>query len=175
MGEVIGPKHAPPRILHLPELWADVKAGELEAAELGRSGRAVHVAAVVQNVRLGAGAAGDVLRVTMEPSRLAVQVGTGPPILDEALYMRIYVGSNADDDVSIWEVQDRRVVVFHLCGTASSPATSATRRARGGRAPSSPSRRFRTWKAGTWSTRHTSITTSGRRERSSVGSRCVFC
>ena len=36
------------------------------------------------------------------------------PILDEELYMRIYVGSNTDDDVSIWEVQDRRVVVFHL-------------------------------------------------------------
>ena len=28
----------------------------------------------------------------------------GPPILDEELYMRIYVGSNTDDDVSIWEV-----------------------------------------------------------------------
>ena len=119
MGEVIGPKHAPPRILHLPELWADVRAGELEAAGLGRKVGARYMwRQTVQNVRLEVqvppGTSARDLRVTMEPSRLAVQVGAGPPILDEELYMRIYVGSNTDDDVSIWEVQDRRVVVFHL-------------------------------------------------------------
>ena len=26
--------------------------------------------------------------------------------------MKIYVGSNADEDCSIWEVQDKRLVVF---------------------------------------------------------------
>ena len=28
--------------------------------------------------------------------------------------MKIYVGSAADDEVSIWELQDKRVVVFNL-------------------------------------------------------------
>ena len=33
---------------------------------------------------------------------------------DEELFMKIYVGSPTDDDCSIWEVQDKRVVVFNL-------------------------------------------------------------
>ena len=55
------------------------------------------------------------LRVSMQPTRITVRVGSEPePLLDEELYMKIYVGSNTDDDCSIWEVQDKRVLVFHL-------------------------------------------------------------
>ena len=28
--------------------------------------------------------------------------------------MRIYVGSNADDNSSVWELVDKRVLIFHL-------------------------------------------------------------
>ena len=49
------------------------------------------------------------LRVSMRPTHLSVTVGH-EPLLDEELYMKIYVGSNTDDDCSIWEVQDKRVL-----------------------------------------------------------------
>jgi hypothetical protein len=53
------------------------------------------------------------LRVSMRPTHLSVTVGH-EPLLDEELHMRIYVGSNADDNSSIWELQDKRCLVFHL-------------------------------------------------------------
>ena len=28
--------------------------------------------------------------------------------------MKIYVGSNVDNESSVWELQDKRVVIFHL-------------------------------------------------------------
>eukprot|EP00326_Haptolina_ericina_P032324 CAMPEP_0181242210 /NCGR_PEP_ID=MMETSP1096-20121128/41557_1 /TAXON_ID=156174 ORGANISM="Chrysochromulina ericina, Strain CCMP281" /NCGR_SAMPLE_ID=MMETSP1096 /ASSEMBLY_ACC=CAM_ASM_000453 /LENGTH=94 /DNA_ID=CAMNT_0023338381 /DNA_START=48 /DNA_END=332 /DNA_ORIENTATION=- len=50
----------------------------------------------------------------MTPTRLAIRIGADPPLFDEELYMKIYVGSNADNDCSIWEIQEKRVVVFNL-------------------------------------------------------------
>ena len=65
-------------------------------------------------VKLPPGTSARELRVNMQPTRLTVQVGAEPPIFDEELFMKIYVGSNTDEDCSIWEVQDKRVIVFHL-------------------------------------------------------------
>ena len=118
LGERIEPKWKPPRVVQLGPLWADVDGADLVARGLGRVCREVLLAADDRDgVRGGQGARGHVardLQVTIEPSRLAITIGARRPFFDEELAMKIYVGSNADAETSIWEVQDKRVVVFHL-------------------------------------------------------------
>ena len=71
-----------------------------------------------QRVRVWRGV--PVLSVSAAGCRLraAARPGGGcllySPIFDEQLYMKIYVGGPADDEASIWELQDKRVVVFNL-------------------------------------------------------------
>ena len=64
--------------------------------------------------KLPEGTSARELTVEMHPTHLTVRVGDQPPLIDEELYMRIYVGSNADNDSSIWEIHDKRVLIFHL-------------------------------------------------------------
>ena len=118
MGEVIKPKYEPPRIRTLPALWSDVDGARLAEECLGRKAEAYcwrqTTSMVYLEVRVPEGTPARDLRVEMRPSHLRVSVGSAAPLLDEELHMRIYVGSNADDQSSVWELQDRRCLVFHL-------------------------------------------------------------
>jgi len=119
MGEVIAPKHAPLKPRRLKPLWSDVDGDALVRHTLGRktdsycwqqSTTQVHL-----ELRVPEGTSARDCFVTMHPTRLCVRIGRdAKPILDEELFMRIYVGSNVDDDSSLWELQDKRVLVFHL-------------------------------------------------------------
>ena len=69
---------------------------------------------VYVEVKVPEGTSARDLRVTIEPTRLSLAIGVAPPFWEQTLYMKIYVGSNTDEDCSIWEVQDKRVIIFHL-------------------------------------------------------------
>jgi hypothetical protein len=118
MGEEIKPKYAPPRIIELKPLWEDVDGEALRRDGLGHRAGGFYwrqtTSMVYLEVKVPEGTSARDLRVVMRPTHLTVSVGTQRPILDEELYMRIYVGSNADDNSSVWELLDKRCLVFHL-------------------------------------------------------------
>ena len=111
-------RHQPARQPVLRPLWWDVDGDALVRDTLGRKCEAYtwrqSTSMVYLEVKVPEGTSARELRVSMRPTHLRVAIGGEAPILDEELYMRIYVGSNADDNSSIWELQDRRCVVFHL-------------------------------------------------------------
>lgn len=118
LSERIRPKHMMRRPTKMKPVWHDVNSAKLEEEGLVRLADSYYwrqtVGMVFVEVKIPEGTSARDLTVTMTPTRLAIQVGAGPPLFDEELYMKIYVGSNADEDCSIWDVQDKRLVVFHL-------------------------------------------------------------
>jgi len=118
LGERIEPKWKPPRVTQLGVLWADVDSADLVARGLGRVTETYFwrqaIGMVFLEVKVPEGTSARELRVTVEPTRVAIQIGAAPPLFERELHMRIYVGSAVDDEVSIWELQDKRVVVFNL-------------------------------------------------------------
>jgi len=118
LGERIEPKWKPPRVVQLGPLWAEVDGADLFERGLGHVTDTYHwrqtVGMVFLEVKVPEGTSARDLRVTIEPTRLSIAVGANTPIFDEQLYMKIYVGSSADTEASIWELQDKRVVVFNL-------------------------------------------------------------
>ena len=119
LSEPIAPAWRYPQPRELKPLWCDVDEVALLAHGLGRRTEAYYwrqtTSTVQLELKLPPGTSARELRVSMQPTRITVRVGSDPePLLDEELYMKIYVGSNTDDDCSIWEVQDKRVLVFHL-------------------------------------------------------------
>jgi hypothetical protein len=117
LGERIEPKWQPPRIVQLGPLWADVDGDDLVARGLGRVTENYFwkqtVGMVYVEVKVPDGTSARDLQVAIEPTRLSITINS-QPFFDEELSMKIYVGSNADAETSIWELQDKRVVVFHL-------------------------------------------------------------
>lgn len=109
-------RYPPPKPLR--PLWGDVDEAMLLLQGLGRRSDTYYwrqtTSTVQLEVKLPEGTSARELRVSMQPTRLTVQIGAEPPLFDEELFMKIYVGSNTDEDCSIWEVQDKRVIVFHL-------------------------------------------------------------
>ena len=69
---------------------------------------------VYVEVKVPEGTSARDLRVTIAPTRLSLAIGVAPPFWEQTLYMKIYVGSAADNEASIWELHDKRVVVFNL-------------------------------------------------------------
>ncbi|KAL1522865.1 hypothetical protein AB1Y20_017830 [Prymnesium parvum] len=118
LSERIRPKNMQRRPKKLKPLWHDVNGAKLVEEGLGRVSSTYMwrqtVGMVFVEVKIPEGTSARDLNVTMTPTHLSIQIGADPPLFDEELYMKIYVGSNADNDCSIWEVQDKRVVVFHL-------------------------------------------------------------
>lgn len=121
LGERIEPKWKPPRAVVLPPLWHDVDGADLVTRGLGRVCEGYYWRQTIKMVRLEVkvpeGTSARDLRVTIEPTRIAIAAARadgGGVLFDEELFMKIYVGSNADEETSIWELQDKRVVVFHL-------------------------------------------------------------
>ena len=108
-------RYPPPR--EPKPLWSDVDEASLLEQGLGRRTERYYwrqtTSTVQLEVRLPAGTSARQLSVSMQPKRLTVRLGA-EPLFDEELFMKIYVGSNTDEECSIWEVQDKRVVVFHL-------------------------------------------------------------
>ena len=117
LGERIEPKWKPPRVVQLAPLWSDVDAAGLLERGMGRVTDTYFwrqtIGMVYVEVKVPEGTSARDLRVLIEPSRLSITLGS-QPFFDEELAMKIYVGSNADAETSIWELQDKRVVVFHL-------------------------------------------------------------
>ena len=117
LGERIEPKWKPPRIVQLPPLWEEVDEESLVERGLGRVNDRFYwkqtVGMVYVEVKVPEGTSARDLRVSIEPNRLSILIGS-QPFFDEELHMKIYVGSNADAETSIWELQDKRVVIFHL-------------------------------------------------------------
>ena len=148
LGERIEPKWKPPRAVVLPPLWHDVDGADLVTRGLGRVCEGYYWRQTIKMVRLEVkvpeGTSARDLRVTIEPTRIAIAAARadgGGVLFDEELFMKIYVGSNADEETSIWELQDKRVVVFHLVKWHALPrAMCATRAARGGPGASSVKR-----------------------------------
>jgi len=118
MGEVIGPKYPTTRKVVLKPLWWDVDGEQLVRDGMGRKAERYcwrqSTSQVYLEFKVPEGTSARDLRVTMRPTRVTIQIGQEAPLVDDELYMRIYVGSNGDDNSSIWELQDKRVVVFHL-------------------------------------------------------------
>lgn len=119
LGERIEPKWKPPRVAMLGSLWADVNVAKLAEQGLGRVTDRYYwrqtTGMVFVEVKVPEGTSARELTVTIAPQRLTIRRGTaGPPLFDEELYMRIYVGSNVDVESSVWELQDKRVIIFHL-------------------------------------------------------------
>jgi hypothetical protein len=102
LGERIEPKWKPPRIVELPPLWQDVDVATLAEQGLGRLNDRYYwrqtLGMVFVEVKVPEGTSGRELKVTIAPSRLTIAIGNEPPLFDEELYMRIYVGSNVDDE-----------------------------------------------------------------------------
>jgi len=118
LGERIEPKWKPPRVVELRPLWEDIDGDDLVEKGLGRLTENYYwrqtLGMVFIEVKVPEGTSARDLRVAIEPNRLSIAVGSNPPLFDEELYMKIYVGSNADSETSICELQDKRVVIFHL-------------------------------------------------------------
>jgi len=117
LGERIEPAWKPPRVVTLPPLWADVNEARLLEEGLGRVTERHYwrqtLGMVFVEVKVPEGTSARELKVTIEPSRLAIHRGS-QTLFDEELYMKIYVGSNVDNESSVWELADKRVVIFHL-------------------------------------------------------------
>lgn len=117
MGDELKNAYQPPRQPVLQPLWWEVDGEALVRDTLGRKTEAYtwrqSTSMVYLEVKVPEGTSARELRVSMRPNHLRVAIGS-EVVLDEELYMRIYVGSNADDNSSIWELQDRRCLVFHL-------------------------------------------------------------
>jgi len=119
LGERIEPKWKPARAVQLQPLWQDVDSADLIARGLGRLTDSYYwrqtIGMVYLEVKVPEGTSARDLRVTIEPTRVTITLGaSATPLFDESLYMRIYVGSAADDEASIWELADKRVVIFNL-------------------------------------------------------------
>ena len=117
LGERIEPKWKPPRAVQLQPLWHDVDSATLAEQGLGRVTEHFYwrqtTGMVYVEVKVPEGTSARDLTVTIAPSRLTIKRGA-EALFDEELYMRIYVGSNVDNESSVWELQDKRVVGFHL-------------------------------------------------------------
>ena len=102
LGERIEPKWKPPRMVELQPLWLDVDAATLVEQGLGRVTEDIYwrqtLGMVYVEVKVPEGTSARELQVTIAPSRLTIRVGTGSPIFDKELYMKIYVGSNVDNE-----------------------------------------------------------------------------
>jgi hypothetical protein len=100
LGERIEPKWKPPRVVELRPLWHDVDGADLVARGLGRLTENYFwrqtVDMVFLEVKVPEGTSARDLRVTMEPERLSITIGAGPPLFDEQLYMKIYVRGRPD-------------------------------------------------------------------------------
>ena len=118
LGERIEPKWKPPRVVQLEPLWHDVDSEDLITRGLGRLAETYYwrqtVGMVYIEVKVPEGTSARDLRVTIEPQRIAIAIGSQEPFFNEETYMKIYVGGPADNEASIWELQDKRVVVFNL-------------------------------------------------------------
>lgn len=118
LGERIEPKWKPPRQVELKPLWDDVNARQLIEQGLGFLGDGYcwrqTISMVYLEVRVPEGTSARDLNVTISPTRVTIRRGGGPPIFDEELHMKVYVGGPADNDCSVWELSDKRVVIFHL-------------------------------------------------------------
>jgi len=118
MGETIQSKYAAPRQRVLKPLWHDIDGDQLVKDALGRLSETFYwrqtTSMVYIEFKIPEGTSARDLRVEMHPTRLVVTLGHDERLLDAELNMRIYVGSNADDNSSIWELQDKRCIVFHL-------------------------------------------------------------
>ena len=118
LGERIEPKWKPPRQVVLKPLWDDVDARDLIERGLGYLGEGYYwrqtLSMVYLEVRVPEGTSARDIQVTIAPTRLTIRRGGSVPIFDEELHMKVYVGGPADDDCSVWELQDKRVVIFHL-------------------------------------------------------------
>ena len=66
------------------------------------------ISSVVLEVKVPVGTSARDLTVVIEPKRLSIAIGHEAPLFDEQLHMRIYVGSAADNEASIWELQDKQ-------------------------------------------------------------------
>jgi len=117
LGERIEPKWKPPRIVSLAPLWQDVDAAALVEQGLGRVADGYYwrqtTGMIFVEVKVPEGTSARELTVTIAPTRLTIRRGA-ERLLDEELYMKVYVGSNVDTESSVWELQDKRVVIFHL-------------------------------------------------------------
>jgi len=117
LGERIEPKWKPSRVTELEPLWHDVDGATLVEQGLGRVTEGYYwrqtMGMVFLEVKVPEGTSARELRVTIEPSRLKIERGR-ETLFDEELYMKIYVGSNVDEECSLWELADKRVVIFHL-------------------------------------------------------------
>ena len=141
LGERIEPKWKPPRVVQLEPLWHDVDSEDLITRGLGRLAETYYwrqtVGMVYIEVKVPEGTSARDLRVTIEPQRIAIAIGSQEPFFNEETYMKIYVGGPADNEASIWELQDKRVVVFNLVKWHRLAAGNVRdRRARGGARPS---------------------------------------
>ena len=112
LGERIEPKWKPARAPVLRPLWQDVDGADLIERGLGRVTETYYwrqtIGSVLLEVKVPEGTSARDLKVVIEPSRLSIAIGHDAPLFNETLYMKCYVGSAADNEASLWELQDKR-------------------------------------------------------------------